>query len=253
VPRIVNFGVLADIGALGQRRPQARVTQELKISDDTKIVAKLAAGQTMGEGPNQDLDGGGYDDGADADYPSAQWSLALYQKLWAEKPAKLAVAGHWGRETLDAVDSNKVVTASDAADYDSWSVQSFVLLPLTKTLAAQGSFWQGANLDQYFGGIGQGVNMTLGEEIGALGGFAQLLWDPVEKWSFGLGYSVDDPDDEDLNKGNRAKNEQEFVNAAYKFTATLTGMAEYTHMVTDYKDQADATNDRIQVAMKYSF
>lgn len=253
VPRIVNFGYLADIGALGQRRPQARVTQEIKISDDTKVVAKIAAGQTMGEGPNQDLDGGGYDDGSDADYPSVQWSLALNQKLWADKPAKFAIAGHWGTETMDAVDSNKVVIASDAADYDSWSVQGFVFLPITKTLAAQGNVWQGANLDQYFGGIGQGVNMTLGDEIAAIGGFAQLLWDPVEKWSFGLGYSVDDPDDEDLNAGNRAKNEQEFVNVFYKFTSVLTGMAEYTHMVTDYKGQADATDDRIQVAMKYAF
>ena len=253
IPRIVNFGYLADFGALGQRRPQARVTQEWKLSDETTLVVKLAAGQTMGEGATQDLDGGGYDDGADADYPTAQWSLALNQKLWADKPAKIAIAGHWGTETLDSVDSNKVVVANDAADYDSWSVQGFILLPLTKTLAAQANLWQGANLDQYFGGIGQGVNLALAEEITAIGGFVQLLWDPTEKLSYGLGYSADDPDDEDLNKGNRAKNEQVFVNAFYKFTKALTGMAEYTHMVTDYKEQPDASNDRIQLAMKYAF
>lgn len=253
VPRIVNFGYLADFGALGQRRPQARATQEIKFSDDTKLVAKIAAGQTMGEGLTQDLDGGGFDDGADADYPSVQWSLALNQKLWAEKPAKIAVAGHWGTETMDAVDSNKVVTAADVADYDSWSVQAFVSLPLVKTLAVQGNIWEGANLDQYFGGIGQGVNLTLADEIGAIGGFAQLLWDPTEKWSGAVGYSVDDPKDEDLNAGMRAKNEQVFVNAFYKFTSALTGMAEYTHMVTDYKDKPDASNDRIQLAMKYAF
>jgi hypothetical protein len=253
VPRIVNFGYLADIGALGQRRPQARATQEIKFSDDTKLVAKIAAGQTMGEGPNQDLDGGGYDDGADADYPTAQWNVALHQKLWTEKAARIAFAGHYGIETMDGVDSNKVVIANDVKDYDSWSIQGFIFLPLTKTLAAQANLWQGANLDQYFGGIGQGVNMALAKEIAAIGGFAQLLWDPSEKWSYGLGYSVDDPKDEDLNAGMRSKNEQIFVNAFYKFTAALTGMAEYTHMVTDYAQKADATDDRVQVAMKYSF
>lgn len=253
VPRIVNFGYLADLGALGQRRPQARVSQEIKFSDNTKVVAKLAAAQTMGEGLTQDMDGGGFDDGADADYPSVQWSLGLLQKLWTTNaPAKLAVAGHWGTETLDSTVSNAIVEA-DASDYDSWSVQGFVFLPLTETLGVQGNIWQGQNLDQYFGGIGQGINMTLGDEITAIGGFAQLLWDPCKKWSFGLGYSVDNPKDEDLNPGMRTKNEQEFVNAFYKFTTALTGMAEYTHMVTDYQAQNDATDDRVQVAMKYAF
>ena len=32
----------------------------------------------------------------------------------------------------------------------------------------------------------------------------------------------------------RSKNEMILVNVAYKFTAALTAMAEYTHMTTDY-------------------
>ena len=51
----------------------------------------------------------------------------------------------------------------------------------------------------------------------------------------------------------RSKNDQIFANAFYKFTPALTGMAEYTHMVTDYLDKDDATDDRVQMAMKYSF
>ena len=46
IHRIVNFAYLADIGALGLRRPQARLTQELKLAENTKIVAKLAAAQS---------------------------------------------------------------------------------------------------------------------------------------------------------------------------------------------------------------
>jgi len=85
IPRIVNFAYLADIGALGLRRPQARVTQELKFSETTKLVAKAAVAQTVGE----DLDGGGFDDGADADWPTFQFNVALHQKLWAEKCARI--------------------------------------------------------------------------------------------------------------------------------------------------------------------
>jgi len=249
IPRIVNFAYLADAGALGLRRPQARLTQELKISDATKIVARVAAAQTVGE----DLDGGGTDDGADAEFPTAQFNVALHQKLWAEKPARLAVSGHFGQETVDAVDSNKVVTANDSADYDTWSIQGSVFLPLTKCLGLQGNIWQGANLDTYYGGVGQGVNTALGTEIEAAGGWAQLLYDPNYKLSIGLGYSVDDPDDEDLSPGMRSKNEMYLVNVAYKLTPAVTAMAEYARMTTDYLEKPDASSDRVQVAMKYSF
>ena len=211
-------------------------------------MAKLAAAQTVGE----DLDGGTFEDGADADWPTAQFSVALHQKLWAEKPAKLAFGGHYGRETVDEAVSNAVVSA-DVKDYDSWSAQGSIFLPLTKQLAVQGNFWKGANLDTYFGGIGQGVNVALGEEIEAQGGWAQLLWDPTDKLAIGLGYSVDDPDDEDLAEGRPSKNEQIFGNVAYKLTPAVTAMAEYAHMTTDYFGRDEAVNDRVQLAMKYAF
>lgn len=248
VPRIVNFAYLADIGALGIRRPQARLTQELKLAENTKLVAKVAAAQTVGE----DLDGGTFEDGADSDWPTVQWSVALFQKLWTEKSAKVAFGGHYGRETVDEAVSNVVVSA-DAQDYDSWSAQGSIFLPLTQQLAVQGNLWKGANLDTYFGGIGQGVNVALGREIEAQGGWAQLLWDPTDKLCFGLGYSVDDPKDEDLAEGRPCKNEQIFGNVAYKLTPAVTAMAEYAHMTTDYLGKDEAVNDRVQLAMKYAF
>ena len=201
----------------------------------------------------QQFDGGTFEDGADADWPTAQWNVALHQKLWTEKSARIAFSGHYGQETVDGVDSNKVVVAEDAQDYDSWSAQGSIFLPLTKQLAVQGNFWKGANLDTYFGGIGQGVNVALGEEIEAQGGWAQLLWDPTDKLAFGLGYSVDDPEDEDLADGRPSKNEQIFGNVAYKLTPAVTAMAEYAHMTTDYLGRDEAVNDRVQLAMKYAF
>lgn len=249
VPRIVNFAYLADVGALGLRRPQARVTQELKFNDKSKLVLKVAAAQTVGE----DLDGGGFEDGADADYPTAQFNVALHQKLWAAKPARFGVSGHFGVETVDGIDSNKVVVATDVKDYNTWSLQGSVYLPLTKCLAVQGNLWRGANLDTYYGGIGQGVNAVLGKEIEAAGGFAQLLWDPTDKLAIGLGYSVDEPDEADLNPGMRSKNEMYLVNGFYKLTAAITAMAEYSRMTTDYLGKDDATSDRVQLAMKYAF
>ena len=243
-PRIDNFSYLADVGALGLRRPQGRVTQELKFSENTKVVLKAAVAQTVGE----DLDTGGIDDGSDADWPTAQFNVALHQKLWTEKAARLAFSGHYGQETLDTAVSN-AITAVDTKDYDTWSVQGSIFLPLCKTLAMQGNIWQGANLDTYYGAVGQGVNTTLGEEIEAIGGWAQLLYDPTDKLSFGLGYSVDDPDDDNLNAGNRSKNEMIWVYGAYKITAAVSAIAEYSQMTTDYYEKPDATNDREKISV----
>ncbi len=262
-PRIVNFAYLADVGALGLRRPQARATQEIKFSENTKLVLKAAISQTVG----QDLDGAGFDDGSDAELPTAQWNATLHQKLWTEKAARLSFAGHYGLETLDGTEKAATTNAfgtvtettrvvdPDATDYETWSAQGSIFLPLTKCLAAQANVWKGANLDTYYGGIGQGVNLSLGQEIEAIGGFAQLLYDPTDKLSFGLGYSVDDPEDGDLagNKTTMTKNEMYLANVAYKFTAALTGMAEYSRMTTGYLGKDDATNDRVQFAMKYAF
>ncbi|HRT05588.1 MAG TPA: hypothetical protein P5204_07815 [Kiritimatiellia bacterium] len=261
MPRIVNFAYLADIGALGLRRPQARATQELKLAENTKLVAKVAAAQTVGE----DLDGGTFEDGADADWPTVQWSVALLQKLWTEKSAKVAFGGHYGRETVDGVEKTATTNAfgtvtevarvieTDATDYDTWSAQGSIFLPLTKQFAVQANIWKGENLDTYYGGIGQGVNVALGREIEAQGGWAQLLWDPTDKLAFGFGYSVDDPKDEDLAEGRPSKNEQIFGNVAYKLTPAVTAMAEYAHMTTDYLGKDEAVNDRVQLAMKYAF
>ncbi len=248
IPRIVNFSYLADAGALGLRRPQARVTQKIQLAEDTALTMKLAVAQTIG----QDLDGGGMDDGSDAELPTVQWNVGLSQKLWAEKAARIAFSGHYGMETMDTVVSNVIVDV-DTDDYDTWSAQGSIYLPLTKCLALQGTVWTGENLDTYYGGIGQGVNMTLDTAIEAQGGWAQLLYDPTDKCCFALGYSMDDPKDEDLNAGQRSMNENILLNAAYKINSAVTVSAEYSHMTTDYLEGEDASNDRIQLAMQYNF
>ena len=249
VPRVVNFSYLADIGALGLRRPQARVTQVIRCGELTKFVLKAAAAQTVGE----DLDGGGYDDGADADWPTLQFNAAVHRTLVrVEKDARLAFSGHYGRETLDATEEG-VVVARDVQSFATWSALGSLFLPLTKCLAAQGCVWIGENLDTYYGGIGQGVNMELEKGVAARGGWAQLLFDPTQKLCFGLGYAVDDPEGKDLSPGMRSKNQQAFVNGFYKLTPQVTMMAEYANMATDYYRGKQACNNRVQLAIRYDF
>lgn len=248
LPRDVNIAILADGGALGLRRPQARVTQEIPVYEKTRLVAKAAAARTIGE----DIDGGMQDDGADSGYPTLQYNLCLETPLLSSRATKLSVSGHVGTETVDQTVSNQVVTA-DAKDYTTWSVIGSAYLPLHDKVALQGTLWQGENLDTYYGGIGQGINKTLQCGIGAKGGYVQLITDLTAKLNWNLTYGLDNPDSPDLSNGNRSKNQVFSTSAYYKITSAVTVEAEYYYMVTSYKGQADAPDNRIQGALVYSF
>ncbi len=248
IPKIDNFAYLADAGALGLRRPQLRVQKEFNISDDSKVVAKVAAARTIG----QDLDGGGQDDGADASFPTAQYNLTYESKLFAGKTAKIGVSGHFGRETMDTVVDNQVV-GSDDKDYDTWSVIGSVVLPVTEWAAIQGSIWKGANLDTYYGGIGQGVNTKLDTSICAIGGWGQLVFDVTKDLNWNVGYGIDDPDNEDLNDKDRSKNQILFSSLFYKLLPPVTLIFEYSYMKTDYKASDNEEDNRFQGSVMYTF
>ena len=248
IPRTVNIAIMADVGALGLRRPQFRVTQDIPIYNKTKLVAKVAAARTIGE----DIDGGMQDDGADSGYPSLQYNLCLETPLLTAKATKLSVSGHWGNETLDSVVSNAVVD-TDVKDYNTWSVIGSLFLPVHEKVALQGTIWQGQNLDTYYGGIGQGINKTLQKGIGARGGYIQLITYLTERLNWNLSYGMDDPDDQDLNAGNRSKNQIVLTSVYYKITSAVTAAFEYSYLNTSYKDQANAADNRVQGAMIYNF
>ena len=248
IPKTVNIAILADSGALGLRRPQFRITQDIPIYDKTKLVAKVAAARTIGE----DIDGGMQDDGADSGYPSVQYNVCLETPLLTAKATKLSVSGHWGNETVDSTVSN-VVVDTDVKDYNTWSVIGSLFLPVHQKVAFQGTIWQGKNLDTYYGGIGQGINKTLQKGIGARGGYIQLIADLTDRLNWNLAYGIDDPDDQDLNNGNRSKNQAVLTSVYYKITSAVTAAFEYYYMTTSYKAQSAASDNRFQGAMIYKF
>ncbi len=250
IPRIVNFSYLADAGALGLRRPQARITQEIG-SGDTKLIAKVAAARTIGE----DIDGAGQEDGVDSGLPTLQYNLALQTKVLSSKPTTIGVSGHVGQETLDGATTNVPagIAKVDDDNYSTWSVIGSLIFPLTDKVALQGTIWTGENLDTYYGGIGQGINKSQKTGIGAVGGFAQLIVDCTANLNWNLGYGLDDPKDGDLNAGNRSKNAMIFSSVFYKLTEAATLAFEYSYMTTSYLDKDDASNNRFQGSAIYKF
>jgi len=248
LPRIVNATSLQDAGALGNRRPQLRLTRDIKLANNTKLVAKLAASRTVGG----DLDGGSQDDGADAGYPTAQGSVCLETRLLTEKPTKISVSGHWGGETVDSVVTNGGVIEVDPNNYRTYSVIGSLVLPVMSWASLQGTIWQGQDLTVYYGGIEQGINTKLKTAIAAKGGWAQLLIDITKQLNWNIGYGLDAPDDADLNAKNRSRNQIIFTSLFFTIKP-VTFAVEYSNMKTDYKDAESATDNRFQGAVYYTF
>lgn len=252
IPRIVNFSYLADAGALGLRRPQVRVSHVTPFGEKTRLIAKVAAARTIGE----DIDGGGQDDGAAAGYPSAQGSLVLESKAFTTRPVVLGMSGHFGPEQVSAYSdatNPEAPVMVDEEDYDSWSAIGSLGLPFTDMVMLQGAIWIGENLDNYFGGIGQGINKAKQTAIAAEGGWAQLVLDPCACINLNLGYGLDNPASEDLNAGQRSKNELFFGNVFYRMNEAVTLAFELSHLTTSYLGGKDAEDIRGQGSVIFKF
>ncbi len=246
-PRTVNCTSLQDSGALGNRRPQVKLTRDIKLDANTKLTATVAASRTVGE----DKDSGGQDDGSDAGFPTIQGNLCLETRLLTKKPSKVSISGHFGSEKLDAT-TNGTIIATDVDTYNTYSVIGSLVFPVCSRVSLLGAIWQGENLDAYFGGVGQGINPKLNTGIKAKGGWAQMQVDITKQLNWNIGYGLDAPDEADLNAKNRSKN-QTFFSSLFFTIKPVTFSVEYANMKTDYKDADSATDNRLQGAVCYTF
>jgi hypothetical protein len=242
-PKTVDFATMADKGALGLRRAQARITKNFNVSDTSSFFVKAAAAATIAPDSDQD----GQVDGKDSGVPTFQYNVGYVGKILTEKKSRMSVSGHYGTETCDIDDKN------DSKNIDTWSVIGSLHMPIVDKVILAGTVWTGSNLDTYFGGVSQGINPTTFEGIAASGGWVQVMYFPMEKLNVNFTYGIDDPDNEDINEGMRSKNTSIGVNGYYSFTKALIGCLEYQYIETSYYMQEEANDNRFQAAMKYVF
>ena len=103
------------------------------------------------------------------------------------------------------------------------------------------------------GGSGQGINTSMEKAIAAKGGWVQLSVKATEKLSVNLTYGIDDPDEGDLNNGDRDENSTIMANVWYAFDSSVVVGLEYSYMTTEYKKADTANNNRIQGCVMYKF
>lgn len=247
-PLTVNYSVQWWAGNIGYRRPQIQLTKELSLSDKSKMVVAGAIARDIG---STDSILSGVDAGADAGVPGLQGRLGWVLGTQRPRPVSFGLSGHWAKESYEI---NEV---GDHLDFDSWSANLDLMVPLTEKITLKAEAYTGVNLAQYLGGIGQGVNLEKNEEIGDTGGWISLDLGPFGDLTHHIGFTIADPDDEKLEVGNRSLNSSLFWNGDYSLTKHIQFALELSYWNTEYlvleAETESADNIRTQIAVIYSF
>lgn len=250
-PNTLNYIVGWTAGNIGYRRPQIRATYVYPFNENTKLISALALSRTTGT-INEDLDLDNQNDGEDAGFPTVQARLALATKLLTEKHSIFGLSGHYGEEEIDWK-LNPINPGTRQTRVKSWSLNGDFDVPITDKLSVKGEGFVGYNLDDYFGGVFQGVNPTTRQIIKTAGGWMQLACNQNDKWTYNLGFGIDDPRNDDLSDGMRSRNSFYFGNVIYHLIPPVDIGLELSHWETEYKSRSTGTDNRIQTSVIYKW
>ena len=243
-PSTLNFTILWDAGNIGYRHPQIRLTKGVTLGDGMELEMAGAISRTISDIEEA---GGGGRPGENAGFPTLQGRVGLAFPWLGLEPTVIGLSGHWGEEEYTDT------------DIESWSVNLDVLQPVNECLSFKGEAFTGDNLDDYFGGIGQGVrdpngaDGTAEDAIGSSGGWAAVSIKADEDWRFNVGFGIDHVDTDDLGDSGRTRNRAIFGNAIYAVSDHMDVGVELSHWKTDYKDAGDVEDVRIQGSFIYKF
>ena len=243
-PYTLNYTVGWAGGNIGYRRPQLGFTYDYTLNQKNRLLTAVSVSRTSGL-INEDLDLDGQNDGEDTGIPSIQTRLALATKCFTEEESVFGLSGHYGEEETNWETIERALK--------SWSINLDFDIPLTDQISLKGEAFLGRNLDDYFGGILQGVNVVAREGIKAMGGWGQVRYQPAQQWQVHAGFGLDNPSDEYLNPGMREKNTFIYINGLFEIIPSMTVGLEYSHWETEYKEMNRGTDNRIQASFIYSW
>jgi len=241
-PATVNYTAGWWVGNIGYRRPQLRFEQQV-AGGATAWDLGVALARTVGD---DFVDAEPGDAGSDSGLPSVQARIGRSRELAAGRRATVGLSGHWGRENI------KVTPGDAGLELDSWSLDLDFTLPLGRATLT-GELFRGANLDDYLGGVGQGVNLERGVAIGSRGGWLSLALAPPGLERLVAGAGVDDPDDDALAAGGRSRNRSAWIVAARAVRPDLEVALELSYWRTDYLALESGDSWRLQTALTYGF
>lgn len=247
IPFVDDPGMMWASGNIGTRHPQLRLTKGFAVGEKSHLEIAAAASRTIGE-----KNSFGTDTGKDADMPTVQGRIAFSTPLTdSGKTAAIALSGHYGQEEWDSDKLNHHETI------DSWSCNVELSFPLSSRLLLAGEYFTGSNLDDYWGGVFQGVNAkgAKPEGIRSSGGWAALRYAYSPAVTISLGGGFDDPENGDLSGMENPRTFNRSLFAAYvnQLTPNFVFGLQLSKWDTGYLNTPDSDAVRAQSSMTYRF
>ncbi len=255
-PGTLMYSVGWSGGNIGYRRAQFRGERYLALSDVSLV--------TLQGSLNTDLVGISEVGGSSASFSGdhAGWPVIMGRiatKLGPRGegyyPIEFGVSSHVGEQVFDF---RAPMPPQIGAPRRTWSLNVDARMPLGPRFGVQGELFAGENLATFFGGILQGVDVGsasvpgTGEPIRSRGGWFDVWYDWTPTLHSHVGYSIDDPIDEDITVG-RTYNAFLFANLSYDLTQKFLVGVEISSWKTLWKNQPDGDSVHCDFVAKYNF
>jgi len=235
-PSVNADTMMWNTGNLGDRRMQIRYTHQ--ATDNISLTAGVGL---TGAINSQDLDANGVRDGEDAETPQVQARMA-----YAGEKIKLGVWGHYANEETEILFNGQNNFDSYSAGFD------FDFRPASFA-SVKGEIWTGSGLGDVRGGIGQSININTGNEIDSHGGWVELGLKPASYYNLSVGFSIDDPDNDDLWKEARKLNRAWYMTNQFRLGSAFMFGLDYLHWKTNYVGLPEGTDNRLNLYSIYYF
>jgi hypothetical protein len=282
LPDMLTFLPCTAAGLLFMREPQVAVGQTVG-SDQYNVTLDLSVSRAQGKDTGTDfynpgprgntsdnqLDKSGV--GEASKQPCYKGRLTL--RLFPDADIKMLIGGtgQFMRERHSLYINTAGTSPTTNPDnytqvmVDSWFAQGFASFTFY-FIRISGHYFQGDNIDQYFGGIDQGVtkynegfDYASIKEVRSQGGWGELFldfrrFDVPLTFSFGYGTEVVDKDtlDETVTTA-RTSNSTTWGNFSWYLGPQFRFGVEVAHYVTKYMGLANGEDWRIQSTFQYFF
>jgi len=230
-------------GNLGDRRMQLRLTYQSQ-GEDLRWSLAGALGLS-GAVDQQDLDADGVRDGEAAGMPSFQARIGLSYPIGARRLS----LGLWGFSSSEEL----AEPIAGRASFDGRAIGIDFEVPLGARLLVRGESWNGSNLSDVRGGIGQSVNPLTGREIDSRGGWIELGGGPAPSYQAFLGYTLDKPDDGQVPDAGRTRNTAVYLANRFTLSGGFTVGIEVLRWRTEYQGLPEGSDNRLNAYLVYGF
>ena len=124
---------------------------------------------------------------------------------------------------------------------------------MTDALTFRSEAWWGANLGDFRGGIGSTINTTTGQEVHAVGGWAELVWQANDATRLYAGAATDNPDGGELATGRANENFTAYVGTRHQWGSGLITAFDALYWETHWKDLPLGNALRFNLYFQYNF